>query len=109
MTAHLSKRQKKRVYITGGFAHPELTSKIAEYLDVEVAADELRDHANSELYTRYGKSVRGKHVFIVQPHVGNGKHSVNDAIMQQVLMANAARASSAKKVTAVCPYLGCTV
>ncbi len=67
-------------------------------------------YANGELYSRYEASVRGKHVFIVQSHIGNASRNtdINGAIMQQALLADAARSSSAAEITAVSPHFGYT-
>jgi len=108
MSDILSAQQKEGIYIAGGFAHPALTEGITHGLGVAMGPVEHKVHPNGELYSRYGESVRGKHVFIVQPHVAQGKQSVNDAIMQQCLLADAARSSSAAEITAVSPYLAYT-
>lgn len=99
------KLAKDNIYLASGFAHPELAGDIAQYLDIAQGAVEDKIHPNGEVYARYGESVRGKHVFIVQSHIKTEKSSVNDAIMEQCLLADAARSSSAAEITAVSPYL----
>lgn len=99
------KLAKDSIYLASGFAHPELSAAIAESLDIEEGSVEDKIHPNGEVYARYGDSVRGKHVFIVQSHIRTEKTSLNDAIMEQCLMADAARSSSASEVTAVIPYM----
>ena len=59
--------------------------------------------ANGEMHCRYGESIRGADVFIIQTHGGT---PVNDAIMEQLIMIDAAKRASAKRITAVCPYYG---
>lgn len=108
MSFELSPEKKESVYIAGGFAHPELSAGIAHEMGVQLGVVEQKVHPNSEIYSRYGESVRGKHVFIIQPHVKTDATSVNDAIMQQCLLADAARSSSAAEITAVSPYLAYT-
>lgn len=100
-----SPEEAERVYIAGGFAHPELTDNIADSVGIEAGPVKSKIHPNGELYSRYLDSVRGKHVFIVQPHIRAEGTSVNDAIMQQCLLIDAARSSSACEITAVAPYL----
>jgi ribose-phosphate pyrophosphokinase len=94
------------IYITSGFAHPELAKNIAASLSVELGVIEKKIHPDGEIYSRFSDSVRGKNVFIIQPHIPTDTTSINDAIMQQALLIDAARSSSASQITAVCPYLG---
>jgi ribose-phosphate pyrophosphokinase len=58
--------------------------------------------ASGELYARYGESIRGADVFVVQSHC----EPINDRIMQQLLMIDAAKRASARRITAVCPFYG---
>ncbi len=62
----------------------------------------LSTFANGELYCRYGESVRGADVFVIQSHTD----PVNDRIMEQLIMIDAAKRASAKRITAVCPFYG---
>lgn len=94
-----------QIYLASGFAHPQLAEDIATAAGIAVGPLTDKIHPNGELYARYQESVRGKHVFIVQPHVRGRGTSVNDAIMQQCLLIDAARSSSAREITAVAPYL----
>ncbi|MFZ1301469.1 MAG: ribose-phosphate pyrophosphokinase [Candidatus Microsaccharimonas sp.] len=102
----LTQREKESIQIVGGFAHPELTQDIAQSIGTEVSAIKEKIHPNGEIYSRFIESVRGKHVFIVQPHIRTPETSVSDAIMQQCLLVDAARSSSASEITVVAPYLG---
>ena len=61
-----------------------------------------REFANGEIHCRYDGSLRGSDVFIVQTHSG----PVNDSLMEQLIMIDAAKRASAKRITAVCPYYG---
>jgi ribose-phosphate pyrophosphokinase len=63
---------------------------------------ELKEFADGEIYCRFGDSVRGKDVFILQTHAG----PVNDSIFEQLIMIDAAKRASADRITAVCPYYG---
>jgi ribose-phosphate pyrophosphokinase len=62
----------------------------------------LSTFASGELYARYGESVRGADVFVVQSHCD----PINDRSMQQLLMIDAAKRASARRITAVCPFYG---
>lgn len=94
-----------QIFIAGGFAHPELSQQIAACVGMDAGAVKYKTHPNGEIYSRYEESVRGKHVFVVQSHIRSSEGSINDAIMQQCLLIDAARSSSASEITAVAPYL----
>ena len=79
---------KKKLELYSGDSHPELAQEIAEHLGVELGHANLRQFANGELHCRYGESIRGADVFIVQTH---GSPGVNDALMQQLIMIDAAK------------------
>ena len=66
----------------------------------------LAEFANGELHCRFGESIRGADVFIIQSHSHLDGLSVNDAIMEQLIMVDAAKRASAKRITVVCPYYG---
>ena len=93
---------KKKLALYAGAAHLELAREIAEHLGVELGEANLRQFANGEMHCRYGESIRGSDVFIIQTHAAH----VNDALMQQLIMIDAAKRASAKRITAVCPYYG---
>jgi ribose-phosphate pyrophosphokinase len=88
--------------LVSGRSHPELANQIASHLGVELGEANLREFANGEVHCRYDTSVRGCDVFIVQTHCG----PVNDTVMEQLIMIDAAKRASAKRITAVCPYYG---
>src|SRR5580704_11959360 len=93
---------KRRLELVSGRSHPALTEEIATHLGVELGGANLREFANGEIHCRYDGSLRGSDVFIVQTHSG----PVNDSIMEQLIMIDAAKRASAKRITAVCPYYG---
>ncbi|MCB0959925.1 MAG: ribose-phosphate diphosphokinase [Acidimicrobiales bacterium] len=94
---------KKRLELYTGDAHPELAQEIADNLGVALGDPNLRQFANGEMHCRYGESIRGSDVFIIQTHAGP---NVNDSLMQQLIMIDAAKRASAKRITAVAPYYG---
>jgi ribose-phosphate pyrophosphokinase len=93
---------RRRLELVSGRSHPALAQEIAAHLGVEQGGAVLREFANGEIHCRYDTSLRGSDVFIVQTHAG----PVNDAIMEQLIMIDAAKRASAKRITAVCPYYG---
>jgi ribose-phosphate pyrophosphokinase len=92
----------RRLELVSGRSHPELAQEIATHLGVELSSANLREFANGEIHCRYDISLRGSDVFIVQTHCG----PVNDSLMEQLIMIDAAKRASAKRITAVCPYYG---
>jgi len=93
---------RRRLVLVSGRSHPALAQEIALHLGVELSEANLREFANGEIHCRYDASVRGCDVFIVQTHCG----PVNDSLMEQLIMIDAAKRASAKRITAVCPYYG---
>ena len=93
---------KKRLQLFAGRSNLPLAEAIAHHLDVELGEDNLAEFANGEVHCRFGESIRGSDVFIVQTH----SRPVNESIMEQLIMIDAARRASAKRITAVCPFYG---
>jgi ribose-phosphate pyrophosphokinase len=92
----------KRLELYAGRAHPDLAQEIADHLGVSLQEANLKNFPNGEIHCRFGDSVRGTDVFILQTH----GPAVNDSIMEQLIMIDAAKRASAKRITAVCPYFG---
>lgn len=97
---------KKRLVLYSGRAHPSLAEEIADHLDITLGDAGLVDFANGEIICRFGESVRGTDVFVMQTHTGTADFSINDALMEQLIMIDAAHRASAKRITAVCPFYG---
>jgi len=93
---------KKRFSLFAGRGYPELADEVAEHLKVPLGQVVLSTFANGELYCRYGESVRGTDVFVFQTHCP----PINDWLMEQLIMIDAAKRASAKRITAVCPLYG---
>jgi ribose-phosphate pyrophosphokinase len=93
---------RRRLVLVSGRSHPVLAEQIAGHLGVVLSEANLREFANGEIHCRYDTSIRGCDIFIVQTHSG----PVNDSIMEQLIMIEAAKRASAKQITAVCPYYG---
>src|SRR6476661_6010856 len=96
----------KRMALYSGRTHLALAEEIAEHLGVELGNANLVEFANGELRPRFAESVRGADVFIMQTHYGCDGRSINDSIMEQLIMIDAAYRASAKRITAVCPFYG---
>jgi len=93
---------RRRLELVSGRSHPVLAEQIADHLGVTLGEANLREFANGEVHCRYDISIRGCDVFIIQTHCG----PVNDSLMEQLIMIDAAKRASAKRITAVCPYYG---
>jgi len=91
---------KKRLMVFAGRSHPELAERIAEHLGVELGEIELKTFSNDETYCRYCESIRGADVFLVQ----TGCPPVDQHLMELLLMIQAAKLASAKRITAVIPW-----
>jgi ribose-phosphate pyrophosphokinase len=97
---------KKTLRLYSGTTHPELALDIARALGVPLGESNIRRFPNGEIHCRFADSVRGADVFIIQSHAQSAAGSVNDSIMEQLVMVDAAKRASAKRVTAVCPLYG---
>jgi ribose-phosphate pyrophosphokinase len=94
--------------IFGGRAHPELASAIGHDLGVGLCPITLKTFSSGEVYCRIEESIRGADVFLIQPVCGNPETglSANDALMELLLMVDAAVGASAHRVIAVTPWYG---
>ena len=86
----------------GGTSHPELAKEISEHLGVPLSECTVSRFASTEVYVRSAESARGADVFLIQTHAA----PVNEAIMEQLVMIDAMKRASAKRITAVIPYYG---
>jgi ribose-phosphate pyrophosphokinase len=102
----MEKVTTKKLALYSGRTHPELAAEVAGHLDVELGHPNIVQFANGEIKTRFAESVRGNDVFIIQSHASVDGMSVNDSIMEQLIMIDAAYRASAKRITAVCPFYG---
>jgi ribose-phosphate pyrophosphokinase len=90
----------KRLMLFSGSSNRPLAEDIASELGVELGEVKLKTFANGELYSRYSDSIRGADVFIVQ----SGSPPVNDHLVELLVMIQAAKLASAKRITAVVPW-----
>lgn len=91
---------EKRLVLVSGRAHIELAQQVGDELGCGVSPTTAYDFASGETYVRFNESVRGADVFVLQSHTGE----VNKWLMEQLLMIDAAKRASAKRITAVAPY-----
>jgi len=91
---------QKRLMLFSGGSNPELAEKIADRLGVTLGEVELKTFANGETYVRYDDSIRGSDAFIIQ----SGSPPVNDHLIELLIMIQAAKLASAKRITAVVPW-----
>ncbi|MFP5291178.1 MAG: ribose-phosphate diphosphokinase [Actinomycetes bacterium] len=90
---------KKLVLVTGR-AHPQLAHDIATALETDVVPTDARTFANGEIYARFDESVRGCDAFVIQSHA----RPINEALMEQLIMVDALKRASAKRITVVAPF-----
>jgi ribose-phosphate pyrophosphokinase len=88
--------------IFSGNAHRELAKEIAEHLDIPLSQADVRTFSDGEIFVEVKENVRGADVFVVQPT----STPVNDHLMELVIMVDALRRASARRITAVVPYYG---
>jgi ribose-phosphate pyrophosphokinase len=93
---------RKRLVLAAGRSNPALAQEIAEHLGIELAEVEFTDFPSGEIKVRYGANIRGADVFILQTHV----LPINDYIIEQLIMIDAAKRASAKRISAVVPFYG---
>ena len=93
---------EKRMVLISGRAHPELAEEVSAALGAELVPTSAYDFANSEIYVRFEESVRGSDAFVIQSHTSN----VNQWIMEHLIMVDALKRASAKRITVVAPFYG---
>jgi len=98
----LKKTPTKTIMLFSGRAHPTLAEEVAELLETELIPTTAYDFANGEIYVRFDKSVRGCDAFVIQSHTA----PINDAIMEQLIMVDALKRASAKRITVILPFYG---
>ena len=95
-------RQNKGMVVFSGNANRPLTEEICAYLEIPVGAMDLTGFSDGEIYCQITENVRGKDIFIVQPTC----NPVNKNLMELLIMIDAFKRSSARRITAVIPYYG---
>src|SRR5690242_18051226 len=88
--------------VFSGRAHPGLAEEVAEQLGTGLVPTSAYEFANSEIYVRFEESVRGSDAFVIQSHTA----PVNEWIMEHLIMVDALKRASAKRITVDMPYYG---
>ena len=97
---------KKSLAVFSGSSNPGLAAGVAKELDIELGDVKLEKFANGEIYARYVQSVRGADVFLIQSVCSGNGFDVNDALMELLIMADAAKRASARSICAVIAHYG---
>ncbi len=95
-------KARKKLMLFSGRAHPELGQEIGACLGIEPTPTRLSDFANGEIFVRFLESVRGCDAFVLQSHTA----PINRWIMEQLIMVDALKRASAKRITVVTPFFG---
>ena len=98
----LKRTTEKTLMVFSGRANPQLAEEVAYQLGTNLVPTSAYEFANSEIYVRYEESVRGSDAFVIQSHTA----PVNEWIMEHLLMVDALKRASAKRITVVMPYYG---
>ncbi|MCW2756968.1 MAG: ribose-phosphate pyrophosphokinae, partial [Nocardioidaceae bacterium] len=98
----LKRTTEKNLMLFSGRAHPGLALEVAEMLGTTLVPTAAYEFANSEIYVRYEESVRGSDAFVLQSHTA----PINEWIMEHLIMVDALKRASAKRITVVMPFWG---
>ena len=102
MTTDIKRTTEKHLMLFSGRAHPELAHEVAELLGQPLVPTSAYDFANGETYVRFEESVRGSDAFVLQSHTT----PINSWIMEHLIMVDALKRASAKRITVVMPFWG---
>jgi ribose-phosphate pyrophosphokinase len=91
---------KKHLMLFSGRAHPGLAQEVAKALKVQITPQAAYDFANGEIFVRFNESVRGTDAFVIQSHTT----PINQWVMEQLLMVDALKRASAKRITVIMPF-----
>src|SRR5262245_26937192 len=98
----MKKTTEKHLMVFTGRAHPALAEEVADLLGTPLVPTSAYEFANSEIYVRYEESVRGSDAFVIQSHTA----PINEWIMEHLIMVDALKRASAKRITVVMPFYG---
>ncbi|WP_405061593.1 ribose-phosphate diphosphokinase [Kribbella sp. NBC_01505] len=98
----MKRTTEKNLMVFSGRAHPGLANEVAEQLGSGLVPTSAYDFANGEIYVRFEESVRGSDAFVIQSHTS----PINEWIMEQLIMVDALKRASAKRITVVLPFYG---
>ncbi|HEX2175478.1 MAG TPA: ribose-phosphate diphosphokinase [Nocardioidaceae bacterium] len=98
----IQKTTEKNLMVFSGRAFPELATEVTDLLGTELVPTSSYDFANGETYVRYEESVRGCDAFVIQSHTA----PINQSIMEHLIMIDALKRASAKRITVILPFYG---
>jgi ribose-phosphate pyrophosphokinase len=98
----IQRTTEKNLMIFTGRAFPELAHEVTQLIGTEVVPTSSYDFANGETYVRYEESVRGCDAFVIQSHTS----PINQSIMEHLIMIDALKRASAKRITVILPFYG---
>ena len=98
----IKRTTEKNLMLFSGRCHPALAEEVAKEVGTALVPTSVYDFANGEIYVRYQESVRGSDAFVIQSHAA----PINEAIMEQLLMVDALKRASAKRITVIQPFYG---
>ncbi|WP_137293314.1 ribose-phosphate diphosphokinase [Nocardioides dongxiaopingii] len=98
----IQKTTEKNLMVFSGRAHPSLAAEVSEILGTPIVPTAAYEFANGEIYVRYEESVRGCDAFVLQSHTA----PINEWIMEHLIMVDALKRASAKRITVVMPFWG---
>ena len=96
----IKKTGQKNLMLFAGRAYPDLADEIAAELGIDPTPADTRDFANGEIYVRFEESVRGCDAFVIESHSA----PINQWVMEQLIMVDALKRASAKRITVVAPF-----
>ncbi len=98
----MKRTTEKNLMVFAGRAHPELAEEVADLLGCRLVPQSVYDFADGEIYVRFEESVRGCDAFVIQSHTA----PINQWVMEHLIMVDALKRASAKRITVVQPYYG---
>ncbi|HET6938023.1 MAG TPA: ribose-phosphate diphosphokinase, partial [Nocardioides sp.] len=98
----MKRTTEKNLMVFSGRAHPLLAEEVTDLLGTALVPQSAYEFANSEIYVRYEESVRGCDAFVIQSHTA----PINEWIMEHLIMVDALKRASAKRITVVMPFYG---
>ncbi|MHB0928587.1 MAG: ribose-phosphate diphosphokinase [Candidatus Nanopelagicales bacterium] len=102
MSTGLEAQTHKKLMLFAGRSHPELAAAVAAEMGIEVVPTTAYDFANGEIFVRFEESVRGCDAFVLQTHTT----PINKWIVEQLIMVDALKRASAKRITVIAPFFG---
>lgn len=97
---------KKKLALFAGRNSREMATAVSNALGIELGEANIAEFSNGEIHCRFASSIRGSDVFIINTHSQWEDGSINDSLMEHLIMVDAAQRASAKRITVVAPFYG---